>query len=130
MEKLTTRKQYDDVKSKVENLIAEATEKGMLEPDAENEYTIKISELCKLMADYEDNYLNVYPLGSKTPLIESIENFFSLHNMLPKDGAKFLEVNESFLEQVMTGKRKISMPLAKRIHSKMGIDADMILEFA
>ena len=130
MEKLTTRKQYDEIKSEVEHLIAEATAKGMLESDAENEYTQKISELSKLMADYEDSYLNIYPLRSKTPLIESIENFFSLHNMLPKDGAKFLDVKESFLEQVMTGKRKISMPLAKRIHSKMGIDADMILEFA
>ncbi len=130
MEKLTTRKEYDGIKSKVEHLIAEATEKGMLEPDAENEYTLKISELCKLMADYEDNYLNMYPLHSKTPLIESIENYFNLHDMLPKDGAKLLDVKESFLEQVMAGKRKITMPLAKRLHSKMGINADLILEFA
>lgn len=130
MEKLMTRKEYDEVKLKVERLIAEATEKGMLEPDAENEYTLQIVELSKLMADYEDNYLNVCPLHIKTPLIESIENYFSLHDMLPEDGAKLLGVKESFLEQVMTGKRKITMPLAKRLHSKMGIDANLILEFS
>lgn len=52
MEKLTTRKQYDETKLEVERLIAEATEKGMLEPDAPNEYTQKISELSKQMAYY------------------------------------------------------------------------------
>jgi len=41
----------------VEQLIADATRKGMLEPDMTNDYTLKISELCKLMADYEDNVL-------------------------------------------------------------------------
>ena len=38
MAKLTTRKQYDDVKARVEQLIAEATQKGMLEPDMDNAY--------------------------------------------------------------------------------------------
>ena len=33
MEKLTTRKQYDKVKARVEELIADATQKGMLESD-------------------------------------------------------------------------------------------------
>ena len=39
MKKLTTRKQYDEVKARVESLIAEATTKGMLEPNMDNEYT-------------------------------------------------------------------------------------------
>lgn len=45
---------YDDVKRKVEQLIAEATAKGMLESDADNEYTCEIAELSRLMAAYED----------------------------------------------------------------------------
>jgi hypothetical protein len=32
MNKVTTRKEYDEIKAKVETLIAEATDKGMLEP--------------------------------------------------------------------------------------------------
>ena len=43
MEKLTTRKQYDEVRARVENLIAEVTEKGMLEPNMDNEYTQEIA---------------------------------------------------------------------------------------
>ena len=55
MEKvLTSRHEYDEVKQKVEQLIAEATAKGMLEPDMDNEYTREIAELSRLMAAYED----------------------------------------------------------------------------
>lgn len=53
MNKVTTRKEYDEIKAKVETLIAEATDKGMLEPEMDNEYTRQISDLSKLMAQYE-----------------------------------------------------------------------------
>ena len=45
MDKLTTRKQYDEAKARVEHLIAEATQKGMLESDMDNAYTQEISLL-------------------------------------------------------------------------------------
>ena len=54
--KLTTRQEYDEVKAIVEALIAEATAKGMLEPEMDNEYTRQIAELSKQMAQYEDEY--------------------------------------------------------------------------
>ena len=60
--KVTTRKEYDDVKQKVEQLIAEATSKGMLEPDMDNDYTREIAELSKQMAAYEATYMNITPL--------------------------------------------------------------------
>ena len=54
MEKvLTSRNEYNDVKQRVEQLIAEATAKGMLEPEMDNEYTRKIAELSRQMAAYE-----------------------------------------------------------------------------
>ena len=130
MEKIVTRKQYDDVKSKVEQLIAEATQKGMLEPDMDNEYTQEIALLSQQMAAYEDEYLNILPLRQKSPLIANIEDYFFAHGMKQKDGARLLGVNESQFSQIMSGRRRISMPLAKRLRQKMGIDADLILEYA
>lgn len=130
MEKLTTRKQYDDAKARVEQLIAEATQKEMLEPDMDNEYTREIAHLSEQMADYEDNYLNILPLRQKSPLIVSIEDYFFAHGMKQKDGAKLLGVNESQFSQIMSGRRRISMSFAKRLRSKMGIDANLILDYA
>ena len=54
MEKLTTRQQYDEVKARVEQLIAEATQKGLLESDMDNAYTQEIAVLSQQMAEYED----------------------------------------------------------------------------
>ena len=128
--KLTTRQEYDEVKAVVETLIAEATEKGMLEPEMDNEYTRQIAELSKQMAQYEDEYMDIMPLREKTPLIKSIEDYFYARNMKQKDGAKLLGINESVFSQILSGKRRITMPLAKRLHSKLGIDSDLILEYA
>lgn len=128
--KLTTRQEYDEVKAAVEALIAEATEKGMLEPGMDNEYTRQIAELGKQMAQYEDEYMDIMPLREKTPLIKSIEDYFYARNMKQKEGAKLLGINESVFSQILSGKRRITMPLAKQLHSKLGIDSDLILEYA
>lgn len=128
--KLTTRQEYDEVKAVVEALIAEATEKGMLEPEMDNEYTRQIAKLSKQMAQYEDEYMDILPLREKTPLIRSIEDYFYARNMKQKEGAQFLGINESVFSQILSGKRRITMPLAKRLHSKLGINAEMILEYA
>lgn len=61
MDKLTTCHQYDETKARVEQLIAEATRLGMLEPDIDNAYTQEIALLCKQMAAYEDEYLDILP---------------------------------------------------------------------
>ena len=59
---LVTRQEYDEAKAKVEQLIAEATEKGLLEPDTDNEYTREIVRLSKQMAAYEDTFMDLKPL--------------------------------------------------------------------
>ena len=128
--KLTTRQEYDETKAIVEALIAEATEKGMLEPEMNNEYTRQISALSQQMAQYEDEYMDILPLREKSPLIRSIEDYFYARNMKQKEGAKYLGINESVFSQILSGKRRITMPIAKRLHSKLEINADMILEFA
>ena len=130
MNKITTRAEYDSVKAKVEQLIAEATQNVMLEPDMDNDYTRQITILSKQMAQYEDEYLDILPLRQKSPLITSIENYIYVHGMHQKDGAKLLGINESQFSLVMSGRRPISMSLAKRLHTKMGIDANLILEYA
>lgn len=128
--KLTTRKEYDEVKTRVEALIAEATEKGLLEPDMDNDYTRTIAELSNKMAQYEDEYMDIMPLREKTPLIKLIEDYFYARNMKQKEGAQFLGINESVFSQILSGKRRITMPLAKRLRTKLGIDAETILEYA
>lgn len=129
MEKITTKIQYDSAKQRMEELINEATMLGLLEPDMDNEYTRQISVLASAIADYEDDYTDIMPLRKKSPLIVLIENYFYEHNMKQKEGAIMLGINESVFSQIMNGKRKITMPVAKRLYHDMGIDASTILEY-
>ena len=82
------------------------------------------------MAAYEEEYLDILPLRHKSPLIASIEDYFYAHGMRQKDRARFLGINESQFSQIMSSRRRISMSLAKRLYSKMGIDAKLILDYA
>lgn len=125
---VTTRAQYDDVRERVNALIKEATQKGMLEPNADNEYIREIARLAKLSAEYEDNYLNILPLKVKNPLIKAIENYFYSRDMKRKEAAEVLGLNESVFSQIMNGKRKISASLAKKLYTDLHINADLILQ--
>lgn len=130
VQKITTREEYDSVKQHVDALINEATRKGMLEPSMDNEYTREIAALSRKMADYENEYLGLQSLRVKNPLVQCIEDYGYAHHMRQKDVASALGVNESAFSQMMNGKRKITMAVAKKLHSVLGIDAHTILEFA
>lgn len=125
---IKTREQYDEVRTRVEKLIKEATQKGMLEPGMDNEYIREIGRLAKLSAEYEDNCLNIMPLRVKNPLIQAIENYFYSKNMKRKEAAQVLGLNESVFSQIMNGKRKISTTLAKKLYTELNINADIILQ--
>ncbi len=125
---ITTREQYDEVRSQVNSLIKEATQKGMLEnPEADNDYVREIARLAKLSADYEDNYLNILPLREKNPLIQAMEDCFYVRSMKRKDAAEKLGLNESVFSQIMNGKRKVPTAVAKKLHTVFHIDAALIL---
>lgn len=125
---ITTREQYDEIRNRVNELIKEATQKGMFEPNVDNEYIREISRLAKLIADYEKNYMYILPLKVKNPLIKAIEDYFYSKDMKRKDAAEFLGLNESVFSQIMNGKRKISTTLAKKLYTDLHIDADLILQ--
>lgn len=128
--KITTQREYDDVRVRVEKLINEATQKGMIEPEMDNEYTREIAQLSKMMADYEDNSLGLQTLRIKNPLVQSIEDYSYAHNMRQKDVASALGINASVFSQIMNGKRKITLSIAKKLHTVLGIDANTILEYS
>ena len=125
---ITTREQYDEIRNRVNELLKEASEKGMLEPDADNDYIREIGRLAKMSAEYEENYLNIVPLKVKNPLIKAIEDYFYSKDMKRKEAAAFLGLNESVFSQIMNGKRKISSTLAKKLYTDLHINADLILQ--
>ncbi|RHR62837.1 helix-turn-helix transcriptional regulator [Parabacteroides sp. AF17-28] len=129
--RIDTPELFEKVSDYVEELINEATKKGALSVQGErNEYTLEISRAAGMCADYEALYYKPKSLRFKSPLITSIEEELEKRSLKQRQAAEFLEVKESTFSQIMTGKRPVSMRMAKRLYEKLNIDPALILKFA
>ena len=112
-------------------LVNEATTNGSLaEQGADNEYTREICRIACLCADYESRYMKFNHLKFKSPLVVSIEKEMAKRHIKQRQTAELLDVKESTFSQIMTGKRSVSMRMAKRLYKELNIDPGLILEFS
>ncbi len=122
---------FNQVSEYTDALIDEATENGALvDPVADNEYSPEIGRLGRMCADYESLYMKFEHLKFKSPLLLSIENEMAKRNIKQRQTAALLDVKESTFSQIMTGKRPVSMRLAKRLYKELNIDPGLIIEFS
>ena len=129
--KITTKELYEEVKVHVNTLIDKATQNGSLsDPEADNEHTREIGKLGGLCADYENNYMKFEHIRVKTPLILEIEKEMEKRAIKQRQAANLLDVKESTFSQIMTGKRPISMRMAKRLYELFKIDPKLLIEYA
>jgi predicted XRE-type DNA-binding protein len=125
------RKTFDLASSYVDDLIKEATAVGALaEQDTNNEYTMEIGRVGGMCADYENKYIAFEHIKVKSALVVSIENEMEKRHLKQRQTAELLDVNESTFSLIMTGKRNVSMRMAKRLYKELNIDPHVILEFA
>jgi len=132
IKKVETEEQYEAVRVRVDELILEASDKGMLESDYDNEYTREIARLSYMGALYENEYMKFEHLKirKKSPLIRNIEDEMYNRNIKQKELADMLGINEPTLSQIIRGKRPISMRTAKRLHRSLNIDAKLLIDYA
>lgn len=124
-------KTFQDVRKYLDELISFATANGYLaDQHADNKFIREIGRIGLMVADYESFHVDLYPLTTKNPLIISIENEMKKKALNQRQTAELLEVKENTLSQILTGKRNVSMRIAKRLHQVFNIDANMILEFS
>ncbi|MDR3141300.1 MAG: helix-turn-helix domain-containing protein [Tannerellaceae bacterium] len=122
---------YNKVLAYQESLIKEATGNGALDaPDADNEYTQEIGRIGVMCASYETNYMKFEHIRFKTPLQESIERELEARHLKQKQAAELLDVKESTFSQIITGKRPVSMQMAKKLYKVFNIDPKLILEYS
>lgn len=122
---------YNEITKYQETLIEEATANGSLaEPGADNEYTREIGRVGVMLADYESIHQTFKHVKFKSPLVVSIENEMKKRQLKQRQTADLLDVKESTFSQIMTGKRSVSMRMAKRLYKELHIDPKLILEYS
>ena len=83
-----------------------------------------------MCADYENNYMKFEHIKVKSPLILEIEKEMQKRSIKQRQAAELLKVKESTFSQIMTGKRSVSMRMAKRLYELFKIDPKLIIEYA
>ncbi len=131
VENIADRQTYEEVMVYINEVVDYATRNGQLEdPDADSEYTRELGRVMTRAADYESIYMDFKYLKVKNPLIISIENEIRKKALNQRQMAELLDIKENTLSQIMTGKRNVSMKLAKKLYKTLNIDPRLILEFA
>ncbi len=88
----------------------------------------ELQRLSLLVEKYEDMH---YPMPVEPATMpEMIKLRMFQENLKQKDTAQLLGITETRLSEVLTGKRKVNMDLAKRLHEKLKIRSEFILKAA
>jgi HTH-type transcriptional regulator/antitoxin HigA len=127
-DKINTSKEYDDVMKRSEKLLQKSTNDGGFDKLSKEDVE-KLQTLSLLAEKYEDS-LSLMPIKTPTTLVEMIRYKMFEMNLKQKQLAKILEISETRISELLSGKRKLNIELAKKLHSKLNIDAHFILEVA
>lgn len=121
---ITNAEEYKTAFVELDAMIAEG-----FEGNAEREAQFLV--LAKAIEAYEDS-IPIMPLPVPPPktLVDILEYKMYEKRLKQRDMARLLNVSEARLSDVLTGKRKPNLDLAKRMHLRLGIDAETILRVA
>jgi HTH-type transcriptional regulator / antitoxin HigA len=128
---IRTEQEYKDLMAQIEVFLQKATTGGGFGALTKEEGD-ELYRLSLLAEAYEDNVLKIFPLPVPPPknLVDMLERKMYEQRMKQRDLARLLNVSEARLSDVLSGKRKPNLDLAKRMHLHLGIDAETVLRLA
>ena len=101
--------------------------------DADDPITLqRVKDMAQALSDYEDTLeLMPIPVPPKpTTLPAMIELKRQQRQLKQKELAALLEVPAGRLSQILSGKRRVTMDLAKKLHERLNISPAFILKTA
>ena len=127
MKIITTENEYRNVCQQMNAIINKGTELGDMEllPETDKNEYIRLSEMVRKWEAVHYSFPIVV-----NPLVANIRNKMEELNLTQKGVAQIIGVNEARVSEIMRGKRRINMNMAKKLNAKLRIPADVILEFA
>lgn len=122
---IKNRVEYEKVLKQIEVLLQKSTEGG-LSTLSENDKN-KLALLSIEAEKFEDS-IPLLPIKAPSTLAEMIRLKMFEMNIKQKQLAKLLEISEARISELLSGKRKLTFDLAKKLHIRLKIDANFILE--
>ncbi|HLP56597.1 MAG TPA: helix-turn-helix domain-containing protein [Fluviicola sp.] len=125
---LTSREEYNLTMKKIEGFLQKVTELGGFDKLSKEDAN-QLAVLSNLAEQYEDS-IPLMPIKQPSTLAEMIRFKMFEKNLKQKQLAVMLETSEANISGVLTGKRKLTFDLAKKLHTHLGIDAHFLLTIA
>jgi HTH-type transcriptional regulator/antitoxin HigA len=125
LEKVTSRKEYDKVMSKIEALLQKATDLGGFERLTKTDRT-NLSQLSVLAEQFEDS-IPLMPIKAPKSLAEMLRYKMYEKGWRQNQLANILGISEASISGLLSGRRKLNIELAKKLHTKLDIDAHFLL---
>lgn len=113
---------------KIESYLQKATKSGGFHTLAREERD-GLQHLSRIAEAWEDN-IPLMPIRQPQTLVEMIQLKMYERKLKQKDLAALLEISPARLSEVMQGKRKVNLDLAKRLFKVLKISPEFILETA
>ena len=125
---IKNEKEFRDYQANLEILIAKGTKLGSMELLPEEDLD-EMDRLAEAIEEYEAAY---HPLPGKvsTLLTDTIREKMEEKGVNQKQAAKLLGISESRFSDLLNGKRKLNLNIAKRLRDNFGISADFIFDCA
>ena len=118
---ITTEKEYVATMSKLDALMKKG-EKNLTDKEAQEIRTLALAAQA-----YEKS---IYTIPTPKTLLGLIELEMYERRLKQKELAKLLGIGEPKLSQIMSSKRKPDLAFLKAAHKHLGIDGNLLLEYA
>jgi HTH-type transcriptional regulator/antitoxin HigA len=120
--KLNNWEEYKAAFKEVDKMIEEGFEGN---PERETQFLL----LAKAIEEFEDT-MQLMPVRQPTTLPEMIQYKMVERQLKQKDLAILLEISTARLSEILNGKRRITIDVAKKLYERLQISPDFILKSA
>jgi HTH-type transcriptional regulator / antitoxin HigA len=118
---ITTNSQYHETLARIETFI----EKGF--SNLTEKETEDLKEISLAVEAFEKKK---YPMPVQTTIPDILEDYMHENRINKAQLSKILEVPNSTISEIINGKKHINLSIAKKLHQKLNIDGNFLLETA
>lgn len=122
---LKSRKEYDEVMARIEKLLQKSTQLGGFDKLSTVDRSA-LADLSSVAEKYEDS-IPLMPMKNPESLADMLRYKMYEKDLKQKQLASVLGISEAFISGLLSGKRKLTIELAKKLHTQLDIDAHFLL---
>jgi HTH-type transcriptional regulator/antitoxin HigA len=128
MKIITTQQEYTAAMQRSEQLIAKATAAGGFQ-NLPQEEVAEFGNIAAAAGKYETDVLKLYPFKHEpADIISQLKVEMFRRRMKQQEMAGFLGISNSRFSEILNGKSTINLQIAKALHTRLGIDGNVLLE--